>query len=210
MVGIHYVNSKCWQYTKILRHSTARVTSGSHDDRSPCRIDSHRASNGTTRVSWTGHAAGQWNGQAHILSVMNAKVCAPQRRHARFRPLAYAALSTPRGSIRSPPERGGGVYMIRSGKRVSTGPPPGSWSRHEYVLSWNLGTPLWTAWTPYGGGGGGSEPNKGVRTVYPGVRHSPMGVRTHCWGLGVYQFLWTRGSSGPAHVVGSGAVVDPE
>jgi hypothetical protein len=211
MVGIHYVNSKCWQYTKILRHSTARVTSGSHDDRSPCRIDSHRASNGTTRVSWTGHAAGQWNGQAHILSVMNAKVCAPQRRHARFRPLAYAALSTPRGSIRSPPERGGGVYMIRSGKRVSTGPPPGSWSRHEYVLSWNLGTPLWTAWTPYGGGGGRADPIIGVRLAHVVVLDQSwrsglyiQGSGTLPWGSGL-----TVEALGSINFSGHVAALDP-
>jgi hypothetical protein len=30
-------------------------------------------SNGTAHVSWTEHAACQWNGQAHVLSVMNAK-----------------------------------------------------------------------------------------------------------------------------------------
>jgi hypothetical protein len=30
--------------------------------------------------------------------------------------------------------------------------PPGSCSRPECVLSRNLGTPLWVAWTPYGGG----------------------------------------------------------
>jgi hypothetical protein len=47
---------------------------------------------------------------------MNAKARATQRRHARFRPLAYAARSTPRGSNGSPPERVGGVYLItRSG-----------------------------------------------------------------------------------------------
>jgi hypothetical protein len=27
---------------------------------------------------------------------------------------------------------------------------------------------------------GGPGPNLEVRTVYPGVRHFPMGVRTHC------------------------------
>jgi hypothetical protein len=72
-------------------------------------------SNGTAHVSWTGHAACQWNGQAHVLSVMNAKARVAQRRHARFRPLAYAARSRPRGSIGSPPERGAGVYADRSG-----------------------------------------------------------------------------------------------
>jgi hypothetical protein len=51
----------------------------------------------------------------HALSVMNAKVRVAQRRHARFRSLAYAARSMPRGSIGSPPERGAGVYEDRSG-----------------------------------------------------------------------------------------------
>jgi hypothetical protein len=30
-------------------------------------------SNCAARVSWTDHTACQWNGQAHVLSVMNAK-----------------------------------------------------------------------------------------------------------------------------------------
>jgi hypothetical protein len=46
---------------------------------------------------------------------MNAKARVVQRRHAMFRPLAYAARSMPRGSIGSPPERGAGVYADRSG-----------------------------------------------------------------------------------------------
>jgi hypothetical protein len=71
-------------------------------------------SNSTAHILWTEHAACQWNGQAHILSVMNAKARVAQRRHARFRPLAYAARSMPCGSIGSPPERGAGVYVDRS------------------------------------------------------------------------------------------------
>jgi hypothetical protein len=65
-------------------------------------------------AAWTGHATYHWNGHAHVLSVMNAKACVAQRLQARFRPLAYAARSGPRGSIGSPPRRGAGVYMIRS------------------------------------------------------------------------------------------------
>jgi hypothetical protein len=72
-------------------------------------------SNCTTHVSWTEHAACQWNGQAHVLSVMNVKARIAQRRHARFCSLAYAACSMPRDSIGSPPERGAGVYADRSG-----------------------------------------------------------------------------------------------
>jgi hypothetical protein len=43
---------------------------------------------------------------------MKARVA--QRRHAGFRPLAYATRSMPRGSIGAPPERGAGVYADRS------------------------------------------------------------------------------------------------
>jgi hypothetical protein len=46
---------------------------------------------------------------------MNVKARVAQRRHARFRPLAYLARSMPRGSVGSPPERGVGVYADRSG-----------------------------------------------------------------------------------------------
>ena len=64
-------------------------------------------SNCTAHVSWTEHAACQWNRQAHVLSVMKARVA--QRRHTGFRPLASATRSIPRGSIGAPPERGAGV-----------------------------------------------------------------------------------------------------
>jgi hypothetical protein len=57
---------------------------------------------------------------------------------------------------------------------------------------------------------GGPRPILEVRTIYLGVRHLPMGVRVHCYYLGVYHLLWPCGGSRPAHVVGSGAVVDPE
>jgi hypothetical protein len=76
-------------------------------------------SNCAAHVSWTKHATCQWNGQAHVLSVMNMKALVVQRRHARFGPLAYAARSMPRGSIGSPLERGAGVYADRSGAHKS-------------------------------------------------------------------------------------------
>ena len=72
-------------------------------------------SNCAAHVSWTEHVVCQWNGQAHVLSVMNAKARVAQRRHVRFRPLAYAMRSMPRGSVGAPPERGAGVYADRSG-----------------------------------------------------------------------------------------------
>jgi hypothetical protein len=69
-------------------------------------------SNCAAHVSWDEHAACQWNGQTHVLSVMKARVA--QRRHVGFRPLAYAACSMPRGSIGAPLERGAGVYADKS------------------------------------------------------------------------------------------------
>jgi hypothetical protein len=56
---------------------------------------------------------------------------------------------------------------------------------------------------------GGPGPILGVRTIYLGVRRSPVGS-----GLTVdaleYHLLWTRDGFGPACVVKSGAAVDPE
>jgi hypothetical protein len=74
-------------------------------------------SNCAAHVSWTEHAACQWNGQKHVLSVRKARVA--QRRHAGFRPLAYATRSMPRSSIRALPEWGAGVYVDRSGAHQS-------------------------------------------------------------------------------------------
>jgi hypothetical protein len=45
-----------------------------------------------------------------------------------------------------------------------------------------------------------------VRSICTGVRHFPMGVRTHCWYLRVYRLLWPCGGPGAVHVVGTGAV----
>jgi hypothetical protein len=72
-------------------------------------------SNSTTHAMWTRRAACHWNGQAHVLSVINAKTRVAQRLYGRFRPLAYATRSKPRGSIGPPPRRGAGVYADRSG-----------------------------------------------------------------------------------------------
>jgi hypothetical protein len=152
-------------------------------------------SNYTAYVSWTEHAVCQWNGQAHVLSVMNAKAHVAQRRHARFHPLAYAARSMPRGSIGTPPGQRAGVYADRSRThQTRSGHMSALDPRAGYVLSWNPGTPLWAARIPYGG----PDPILGVRfahvevlgqanlggldRIYRGparVRHSPMGVRTH-------------------------------
>jgi hypothetical protein len=76
------------------------------------------------------------------------------------------------------------VYAERSAPdwactRVGTGPPPGSCSRSRYALSWDLGTPLRAAQTPFGGSGthsrglactrGGPGPTLGARTIYSRV-----------------------------------------
>jgi hypothetical protein len=45
-----------------------------------------------------------------------------------------------------------------------------------------------------------------VRSTCTGVRHFPMGARTHCWHLGVYLLLWPHGDPGAIHVVESGDV----
>jgi hypothetical protein len=126
-------------------------------------------SNYAAHVSWTEHAACQWNGQAHVLSVMNVEARVAQRRHARFHPLVYAARSMPGGSIGSPLERGAGVHADRSGlrqtrsKRVSAPPPPPAWVIIKaWVRSGTLG--------PYCGrpgphtGGSGSHSRGSVRT----------------------------------------------
>jgi hypothetical protein len=45
-----------------------------------------------------------------------------------------------------------------------------------------------------------------VRSTCTGVRHFPMGARTHCWHPGVYRLLWPHGDPGAIHVVESGVV----
>jgi hypothetical protein len=102
-------------------------------------VGSYRTSNAgvmvnncAAHVSWTEHAACQRNGQAHVLSVMNVVARVAQRRHAGFRPLAYATRSMPRGSIGVPPERGAGVYADRSGAQQSR-------SRHVSAPDLRLG-----------------------------------------------------------------------
>jgi hypothetical protein len=135
---------------------------------------------------------------------MNAKARIAQRRHASFRPLAYAACSMPRGSIGPPPERGAGVYVItRSGLdtcRHQT--PPGSRSWPEYVLSWNPGTPLWATQTPYGGSGshsrgpvcthGGPGPILEVWTIYrgPTLSHGGPDSLFMPWGISLSLDTW--------------------
>jgi hypothetical protein len=122
------------------------------------------------------------------LSTINAGVA--QRPYVRLRPLAYVTGSRPRGSIGSPPERGAEVYMVWSG-HVSAPDP-----RLAFIKVWVFF--VLESWDPavsdpdptQGGYGthprgpvcarGGPGPLPEVWSAYTGVRHSPMGVRTHC------------------------------
>jgi hypothetical protein len=148
-------------------------------------------------ISWTEHAACQWNGQAHVLSAMNAKASVAQRRHVRFRPMAYAAHS---------------CHVAASGLRLSGEQEcmricpdptrPGLDTCRQRTPAWALikvrVCSVLEPWDPTvsgpnpireGSGShsrglvhtrGGPGSNLEVQTVYLGVRHSPMGVRTHC------------------------------
>jgi hypothetical protein len=77
------------------------------------------------RPTYRGHAACQWNGQAHALSVMNAKARVAQRRHAGsahwlmprvVRHVAASGLCLSGAGNRSV------CGQVRT--RVDTGPPP--------------------------------------------------------------------------------------
>jgi hypothetical protein len=65
-------------------------------------------------ATWTGRTSCHWNGQTHVLSIINAKMRVAQRLYVRLRLLAYVAHSRPRDSVGSPPGREAGVYVIRS------------------------------------------------------------------------------------------------
>jgi hypothetical protein len=120
---------------------------------------------------------------------------ATRRPYVRLRPLAYVTCSRPRGSIGSPPGRGAETYANRSAPdwvltRDGTGPPPGSLGPHcgwpgplREVRTLSQGSDLhtWRSGTNLGGPNcipGGPRPTLGVRSVYPRVRRSPVGVRT--------------------------------
>jgi hypothetical protein len=95
---------------------------------------------------------------------MNAKARVVQRRHARFRPLAYAARSMPRGSIGSPPERGAGVYVDRSGSHLSAFRPwgvPGPTSK----LSPRVPAQMGQRGTEHNGGRNSKGETRGLRVV---------------------------------------------
>jgi hypothetical protein len=57
---------------------------------------------------------------------------------------------------------------------------------------------------------GGPRPYPEARTIYIGVQYLSMGVWTYLLEVPQCQILWTRGGTGPDHVVGSGIVAGPE
>jgi hypothetical protein len=153
---------------------------------------------------------------------------ATRRPYVRLRPLAYATRSRSRGGIGTPPGRGAEAYADRSAPgwawtHVGTGPPPGSYSRSGYALSWDLGTSLRAARTPFGGGGSGTlsrgpvlhtwrsgtnpwgpdcifegpGPTLGVRTVYPGSGALPWGFGLTVNASGCTTFSGHVAASGP-------------
>jgi hypothetical protein len=114
--------------------------------------------NSTAHVPRIEHTACQWNGQAHVLSVMNAKARVAQRRHASFRPLAYVARSMPHGSIGPPPERGAGVYVITRSSLDT--------SRHRTPAWVPIKTRVCSVLEPWDPIVGGPDPIRGVRIPF--------------------------------------------
>jgi hypothetical protein len=115
-----------------------------------------------------------------------------------------------------------GLRLSREQRRMRYGPdtcrpraPAWPWLRSGYPSSQSPGTLLWVARTPHRGvrdpyQGFGSRPwrywtfPRGPVRIHRGPV-LPMGVRTYCWYLGGYHFLWPRGGPGAGHMVGSGA-----
>jgi hypothetical protein len=136
------------------------------------------------------HIAYQWNGQAARLIHNKCRGCAAQKPYIRLRPLAYVTGNRPHGSIGSPPERGAEAYAVWSGHVLAPDP------RLTLIKAWVFFVPesqdlavsgpdpaQGGVRDPSQGSGharGGSGPYPEVRSVCIGVRHFPIGVRTHC------------------------------
>jgi hypothetical protein len=166
------------------------------------------------------HIAYQWNGQATRLIRNKCRGCVPQRPYVRLRPLAYVTCTMPRGSIGALHERGAEAYTVWSG-HVSAPDP-----RLALIKAWVFFVP--ESRDPAVSGSDptqrGPEPILGVRfapvEVMDLTRRSGLyiqGSDTFPWGSGptidtleYIIFFWPRGGSGPAHMAGSDAVVDPE
>jgi hypothetical protein len=115
---------------------------------------------------------------------------AAQRPYVRLRPLAHVTGSWPRGSIGSPPERGAEAYAIWSG-HVLAPDPRLALNKVQVLLLLESRDLVVSGLGPTQGGPGpvsgvrsvlhrGHGPYPEVQAVYLGVRHFPVGVRTHC------------------------------
>jgi hypothetical protein len=101
------------------------------------------------------HIACQQGGQAARPLRNKCRDRAAQRPYVRIRPLAYVTGNKPRGSIRSPPERGAQAHRIK----------PGHVSVPDPCLGKGIpcpGTSLWVAQTLLGGI---RTPSKGPGTL---------------------------------------------
>jgi hypothetical protein len=95
----------------------------------PCQLS------GQAHLMSRRHITCQWNRQAARLIRNKCGGHAAQRPCVRLRPLAYVTGSRPRGSIRSPPERGAGAYSVWS--RHVSAPDP----RLALIKAWVLFVP---------------------------------------------------------------------
>jgi hypothetical protein len=129
------------------------------------------------------HIACQWSGQAARLIRNKCRGRAAQRPYVRLRPLAYVTGSGPHGSIGSPPKRGAEAYTAWSG-HVSAPDPRLVLIKVRVLFAPESRDPVVSGPDPTQRGPvrvrGGPGPYLEVRSVYTGVRHFPMGVRTHC------------------------------
>jgi hypothetical protein len=136
------------------------------------------------------HITCQWNGQG--VRFIRNKCCghAAQRPYVRLRPLAYVTGSRPRGSIGSLPEQGAEVHTAWSGP-VSALDPCLALIKVRVFFVPESRDPAMSGPYPHTEGSGtrprgpvctcgGPGPCPEVWSVYAGVRHFPMGVRTHC------------------------------
>jgi hypothetical protein len=136
------------------------------------------------------HIACQWNGQVARLILNKCSGRVAQRPYVRLRPLAYVTCSRLHGGIGSPPGRGAEAYTIRSGHVLAPNP------RLALIKAWVFSVPesrdpACEQPGPHTEGSrshprgpvcarGGPGPHPEAWSVYTGVRHFRMGVRTYC------------------------------
>jgi hypothetical protein len=134
------------------------------------------------------HVTCQWDRQVARLIRNKCRDRAAQRPYVRLHPLAYVTGSVPRGSIGAPPERGAEAYAVWLGHVLapdprlalskawvffvpeSRDPAEGGPDPHTERSGTRPGGPVSTC--------GGPGPCPEVRSVYAGIQHFPMGLRT--------------------------------